>query len=223
MLIFPVALAMGVAVGYLLGGRLRHLTALELRAPVLVVAALGLQLAAGLAPTTRRFPIVLVSYVAVAAWLVVNASARSGKLRLAVGLLAAGWALNLAAIAANGGMPVSLHAARDVGARPGFDVTEGNLYKHVPASEDTRLSWLGDVVPVRPLASVISAGDVVMFLGLVLAVAFGMAEHRRQDRRPGAPAGGGAARRGDGVTGWTGGEPARAEQRAARQGAGKSE
>ena len=190
MLIFPIALAVGVSVGYLRGGRLRHLSRLELRATALVVGALGLQVGAGLAPTAWRFSITVASYVAVVAWLVVNGPGRPAGLRWALGLLAAGWALNLAAIAANGGMPVSLRAARDVGARPGVDVAEGNLYKHVRASGDTRLSWLGDVVPVRQVASVISIGDVVMFVGLVLAVAFGMARHgnedpRREARRPG--------------------------------------
>lgn len=94
---------------------------------------------------------------------------------MALGLLAAGWLLNLAAIVPNGGMPVSLHAAREIGAPAHIDVTEGNLYKHVPASGETALPWLGDVVPVRALGSVISVGDVVMFLGLVLAVGSGMA------------------------------------------------
>ncbi len=185
MLLFPIAVATGVALGYLRGGRLRHLSDLDLRASLVLVAALGLQLGAGLAPEGWRFPITVCSYAAVAAWLVVNAWGRTRQLRVALGLLAAGWLLNLAAIVPNGGMPVSLHAAREVGAHAHIDVTEGNLYKHVPASGETALPWLGDVVPVSALGSVISVGDVVMFLGLVLALGSGMAP--KLDRAPDPP------------------------------------
>ncbi|MDP9071400.1 MAG: DUF5317 domain-containing protein [Actinomycetota bacterium] len=178
MLIFPIALGTGVALGYLRGGRLRHLSRLNLRAPALVAAALALQLGAGRSPDRWRFTVILCSYAVVAAWLVVNAAGRPAPLRVAAGLLAAGWVLNLAAIATNGGMPVSLHAARQVGASPGLDVSEGHLYKHVPAGRDTTLSWLGDVIPIRPLGSVVSAGDVVMFAGIVLVVAAAMVPAR---------------------------------------------
>ncbi len=78
-------------------------------------------------------------------------------------------------------MPVSLHAAGQVGASPGMDVADGHLSKHVAAGRDTDLWWLGDVIPIRPLASVISVGDVVIVAGIVLVVAAGMVRPRGQE------------------------------------------
>ena len=175
MLVFTVALAVGAAAGYALGGRLRHLADLGLRAPLLVAVALALQVGAGLLPEQRRFPLVLCSYAIVALWLVVNATGRSALLGLGLSFLAVGWLLNVAVIVANDGMPVSLSAAREVGVGPDLDVTDGNLYKHVAASADTRLRGLGDVIPVRHLRSVISVGDIAMVVGIAVAVASGMA------------------------------------------------
>lgn len=174
MLIFPIACALGIALGYALGGRIRNLADLGLRAPALVALALLLQVGAGAVPEARRSAVVAASYALVAVWLAANALRRPIHLGVALALLAAGWALNLSAMAANGGMPVSLPAARQIGARPDVDVTEGKLFKHVAADQDTRLAWLGDVIAVRPLRSVISVGDIAMFAGIVLAVAGGM-------------------------------------------------
>ena len=167
--------------GYLRGGRLRRLSSLDLRAPILAAGALAFQLGAGRSPERWRFSVIMCTYAVVAAWLLVNAWRRPTQLRVAVGLLAAGWLLNVVVIAANGGMPVSLHAAGQAEASPGMDVADGHLYKHVAAGGDTDLWWLGDVIPIRPLASVISVGDVVMVAGIVLVVAAGMVRPRGQE------------------------------------------
>jgi hypothetical protein len=47
--------------------------------------------------------------------------------------------------------------------------------KHVAADDTTRLLWLGDVVPVRPIGKVVSSGDIVLLLGVAAAAAAGMA------------------------------------------------
>jgi hypothetical protein len=66
--------------------------------------------------------------------------------------------------------------------------------KHVAADETTLLRKLGDVIPVRPVQKVVSAGDVVLLLGVAAAVAGGMTagsrDHlaaRRRARRPALP------------------------------------
>ena len=60
--------------------------------------------------------------------------------------------------------------------RPHAVVTHGNLWKHVEASSRTTLRPLGDVIPINVplLRSVISAGDVLMLLGIALGVAVAM-------------------------------------------------
>lgn len=178
--VLAVSLASGVALGYACGGRLRHLAGLRLRAQGLVVAAALVQLGIGLAPPGARFSLVACSYGLLGGWLVVNAADRTAPLRLAIGLFALGWLLNLWAMAPNGGMPVSLAALRSVGGRPGMigpamAGTGANVDKHVPVAGGTQFSPLGDVLALQPLATVVSVGDLSLAAGLVLALAAGMA------------------------------------------------
>lgn len=189
MLILPLAAVVGVVAGFALGGRLTGLADLGLRACGLVWAGLALQLGLGLAPLQSlsagsRFAVVAASYVLVGAWLVVNAVAHSRGRRVALGLLAAGWAMNLAVMAPNGGMPVSASALERIGAPGDLAVEEGHLWKHVPMSPSTVVPWLGDVVPVAFLRSAVSAGDFVMVAGIVALVAAAMAA--AGERPPGA-------------------------------------
>lgn len=179
MLLLPVALAAGAGVGYLFGGRLRHLAGLRVRAPVLLGLALALQVGVSLAPADARFPVVAFSYALVGAWLVVNIGGRRRRLGLVVGLLAAGWFLNLAVIVPNGGMPVSEAGMARAGVPSGAEFEDGNIRKHVAGTEGRTLSWLGDVIPVPALRTVISAGDVVLLAGIVLAVAMAMTDAGR--------------------------------------------
>jgi hypothetical protein len=88
-------------------------------------------------------------------------------------LLGIGVGLNVAVVAANGGMPVDSGALARVGRRD-VDVTRGFLYKHVPMTGNTRLSWLGDRIPVPIQRNVISVGDVLMAVAICLWVADGV-------------------------------------------------
>jgi hypothetical protein len=175
MLVLPIACFLGVAAGRLAGGRVRHLVHLHFRRVMVVVIAVALQLAVPWVPPGWRFALVSCSYAAVGAWLVANMSRRPSPLRLGLALVTAGWMLNFAVVMLNRGMPVSLDAARQVGAQPGFDVARGNFSKHVPLRSGTALAPLGDVIPVRALGTVVSAGDVAIFGGMVLVLAAGMA------------------------------------------------
>src|SRR5690606_20137075 len=128
----------GLLVGAVRGGRVGALADLRFRAPAVPFAAVALQASGGVepmrsAPDDLRFAVVVASYAVVGAWVAVNAVGRVRPLAAGLWLAGLGWLLNLAAIAANGGMPVSTAALADVGAAPSFEGTEGNLYKHVPA------------------------------------------------------------------------------------------
>ena len=114
---------------------------------------------------------------------------------LASVLLGIGVGLNIAVVAANGGMPVDPDALARVGRRD-VDVTRGFLYKHVPMTSDTRLSWLGDRIPVPIQRNVISIGDVLMAVAICLWIADGVGSwwnerrsagpvHREHGRGPG--------------------------------------
>ncbi len=106
-------------------------------------------------------PIILVSNLAVIAFLLVNR--RLPGLALAgVGVL-----LNLVVIGLNGAMPVLEPAAEKAGISRSLDDPG---IKHERLEEDTVLPWLADVIPVPPFKEVLSLGDVVLGLGLCYLV-----------------------------------------------------
>ncbi len=172
-----------LAVGFVLlvpvlGGDLRGLGRLELRRPGAALAGLGLQvLLTSVIPGadhTLLSALHLASY-ALAAWFVWANAAVPGILPMA-----AGGALNLAAIVANGGvMPASAWAI----ARSGLEVGDG--FANSAALADPKLLFLGDVIPVPagPVANVLSVGDLVLFAGL----AFLLARACRPQPGPAAP------------------------------------
>ena len=101
--------------------------------------------------------VLVVSNLLVASFLAVNR-------RLPGMLLAAGGlVLNVLVIASNGAMPVFLEAA-DVA---GTDLASADFgIKHEPLHDDTILPWLGDVIPLPGMSTLISAGDIVLALGI---------------------------------------------------------
>jgi Family of unknown function (DUF5317) len=154
-----------------------------------VVAAL-LQVGLNIGPLREligqdHFAVVVVSYGLVGAWLIGNAWYQAPALRLPAGLIAGGWLLNVIPIVANRGMPVSARALARIGVHH-RSAGNGNLWKHVLETPHTVVPWLGDVVPVPLplLRNVISAGDIVVLIGVVLAiqlVAFAPRPERSRD------------------------------------------
>ena len=123
----------------------------------------------------RRGPVVVISYAVVALWILRTAQLNRTRVRIAAVILGAGWLLNLAVIAPNGGMPVSRDAMERAGLPRNFEIVEGNLFKHTVLDDSTRLSFLADVVPIRyPLPNVYSVGDFVLLVGIASFLAFGM-------------------------------------------------
>lgn len=171
MMLPALAILVGLLAGIASGGRPGALARPSFRAPAIVTAAVIVQVALGLVPTGARFPLVVASYAAVGVWLVLNAVGRPPVLRAAIVVVAVGWAVNLAAIVPNGGMPVSGPALATAGLPSDTRVEEGHLFKHVPATSDSVLRPLGDVIPVRPFRAVISIGDIALFAGLAMTVA----------------------------------------------------
>ena len=195
MSLFLVALVTGLVLGLVTGGRIRHVADVGLRAAPLAWAALATQLALGLPPARHlggggRNAVIVASFVLVGAFLVANVRGRTGAVRTGLVLLVIGWALNVAVVAANSGMPVSADALARSGLPTDFDVEDGNLWKHVPAGPSTRLAPLGDVLTVDGLPVVLSVGDLVMMAGVAVATA---AATRPLDRRL-SPDGGAGSR-----------------------------
>ncbi len=182
MLLLPISLSAGVALGCLLKGRLRAFGQLRLRAFACLALAFGAQLALAIVPDGVRSPVILASYLLTGVWLVLNARDRPVALRYGFLLVATGWFLNLLPIASNGSMPVSGDAVRAVSHRSD-DRWKPNLAKHEIVSDGARLSWLGDVIPARPLNSVVSVGDLFLAVGIATTVAAAMTQREASPTR----------------------------------------
>lgn len=171
------AIPIGIALGYLIGGRLERLGELRFEWGWLAVAGLAVQIVlfsgtieAGLGRGVgAAIYVASTGAVLVAVWRNLSVP---GLPVVAVGAIA-----NLAAIVANEGIMPTTAAAL---AAAGLDAEEGFSNSAVVA--DPALAPLTDVFalpPWVPLANVFSIGDVLIGLGIVLVIALGMRGARR--------------------------------------------
>ena len=169
MLLVVTALALLVTVP-LAGGRLSALADVRPRAIWAVLLAAAIQVAiTQIAGGSHLLHVALhvFSYVLDAYFVFANRHLKG------VPLVALGAALNVLAIAANGGvMPASASAVRisGIAERAGFDNSAALAHAH--------LAFLGDIIPVPgpwPIGNVLSIGDLIIFVGafVVLHVACG--------------------------------------------------
>jgi hypothetical protein len=176
MLLFPLTLMLGVTIGWLRGGSFRSLADIHMRLPGLLLVAVAMQLGINAVGSsgTGRLTALACSYGLLGLWLAANLASDSGWRRAGLATVAAGYILNLLAILANGSMPVSMAALREVGGTQAAFLQAPNVDKHIAAGSETAWLWLGDVVPVPLLRAVISVGDVAILVGVVLVICAGM-------------------------------------------------
>lgn len=159
-----------LGVGYLRGGRLRHLSDAPLRAGWIAMLAAGAQFLYGVAPQPGLGPVLTsVSQAGLLAFLWLNRYL-AGAL-----LVALGSTLNTIVILANGAMPVSREALLKVSRHPA-ELAEG---RHRLLVDTDVLPWLADVVGLPLLNTVVSPGDVVLAAGVGLLVTNLMLPRRR--------------------------------------------
>lgn len=171
MLVLLTALLVGLAAGYLSGGRLGNLAGLTLTGPWLVLVALGLQFVAfspaGAALGQPAAVVLHLASYALLVWFVVLNRRSTGVLIAGLGL-----SLNLLAIVANGGyMPASRTALAIAGAAYSGDTHNNSAV----IGATTHLGFLSDIFAVPswvPAANVFSIGDLLIVAGIaVLLVA----------------------------------------------------
>ena len=184
------AVPIGVLVGLLRRGRLENLAGLRFEWPLVAIGALAVQLAlfspavgAYVASVGMLGPILYVGSALVVLAVVLRNRRLPGLKLVALGAIS-----NLVAIIANGGyMPADPGAL----ALAGLDPTTGfsnSIVTNQPAFRPlTDLFALPDWMP---FANVFSVGDVLIGLGIVVAIAAGMSRPRVEER---APAGSAAA------------------------------
>jgi hypothetical protein len=181
MLAFGVVVVLGFFIGLVRGGRLRHITTDRIALMPLAWTAAGMQIAAQLVPrtwTVVAYGLVVISFAALFAFAGANWRV-PGMMLVAIGAL-----LNYAVILANQGMPISEEAA----ARAGFVGAETERLvlrgKHFVAAQ-SEITWpaLGDVIPLWRQPAVASAGDLIIWAGLIVVVQSLMQPRRRASRR----------------------------------------
>jgi hypothetical protein len=175
------AIPIGIVAGYLLGGRLERLGNVRFRWATLALVGLMIQVALFTAPLGNVVgdagpPIYIASTAIVLVAVLRNLAIRG------VALVAVGAAGNLLAIVANGGyMPTDAEALRSIGAG-------APEYSNSSVVADPALAPLTDIFVMPawlPFANVFSFGDVLIGLGVAVAIAIGM--------RAGSPSSGAAA------------------------------
>jgi hypothetical protein len=173
MLVLLTAFVVGVTAGYLSGGRLHNLAALTLMKPWLVLAALGLQIAA-FSPVGAALgePVTVALHIAsygLLAWFVVLNRRLSGVVVAGLGM-----GLNLVAIAANGGYMPARRSALDLAGIAYSGDTHNNS---TVTGAGTHLGFLGDIFAVPswiPAANVFSIGDLLIAAGVAVVLATSM-------------------------------------------------
>lgn len=154
MILAVIALVAGGAAGLLLGGRPRHLAHARLR-------GIGLLAAGALAEVAGSYwtagpvatAVLVVGYCLLAGFALANVSV-AGMVLVAAGLTA-----NALVVGINGGMPVR-----------GVDPSAALGARHHGERPSDRLTALGDVVTIRPLHQIVSAGDIVLAAGVAVSV-----------------------------------------------------
>ncbi|MGH2711645.1 MAG: DUF5317 domain-containing protein [Actinomycetota bacterium] len=183
MLLLASILVIGLLLGWGLGGSIRNLAQLDVILWWLVPAALVLQIVPiprGATGPFRYLPFValLLSFVLIAVVMVTNLRTR-GFLLILIGVV-----LNLIPIVVNQGMPVSGPAVAEAGGAL-EDVPRELGGKHHLLGPADQLTFLGDVIAVRePFNAVVSAGDLVMWVGAGWFVTWAMLGVPQRQTRP---------------------------------------
>lgn len=175
MKLIVITLGLTVAVGYLLGGRLRNLSHLKIRLAPLALVGFTMQLINP--PGDWPLFMLLGSFALLWIFAIVNVHTPGFP------LIVIGVALNFLVIAANDGMPVSRQALVASGQADTIndltDHADSYVKHHVAGSEDVVL-FLGDVIAIpSPVAQAISVGDIFTYGGVAVVVVAGM--RRRED------------------------------------------
>jgi hypothetical protein len=177
--IFGTPIALGVVIGWLAGGSIRGLNTFPLKwfglvwvAAACQVAQYSLGLFTDHPHSVQNVGLLAVMYGACGAFMARNWSNTTGRLHTGLVFLAGGFLLNAVPIALNGRMPYSGRAADYLG-------LSGDTGKGVRIGPGTHLGWLGDVIPVPGVRAIISVGDLVLVVGIVITLVALMANAPR--------------------------------------------
>jgi hypothetical protein len=173
-----VAIAAGVVIGLVRGGRFENLADASFRVWPLLILGVAVQ---GAAAFTADGAVALI----LASYLLLLLFAGLNLQHAGMGVVFVGIALNVLVIGANGGMPVRGEAIAAAGIVPASEVRslDYGSKRHLETKDD-HLTVLGDIIPVPVAEEVLSFGDLAMSVG-VAAVLVNLL--RRRISRPAPP------------------------------------
>ena len=173
-------LALAIAAGFVAHGSLRPFATLPIHWWGAALSGLALQALPfpSAASRTQVSAIWAVSYLLLFGFAWVNRRL-PGMPAVMLGLL-----LNAVVVVANGGMPVSIDAARSADSVANLPARGGSEKHHLMTDEDV-LRPLGDVITVpQPIGALFSVGDVFLYGGLAWLVVMVMLGRSGENRRP---------------------------------------
>ena len=168
-------MALAVGAGTVVGLRLRplryrHLGSTPLRWPAVLAAGVVLAIAAdridGIA-------------VAVVAQVLLTAGVLANGHLVGTGVVAVGLATNLVPMLVDGSVPVRPSAMVAAGINEHGETVTVVGPRHIERPDDL-VPWLGDALPVAPLRSVVSFGDLIVAVGLADVAAHAARPRRRR-------------------------------------------
>lgn len=160
MLLIPLAICIGLAIGVARGGRGEALDSITIRAKSLLVIGVAAALISSVLDPSQPMLWATMAAVSLVVFAATNLN-RTGMTVLLIGLLA-----NLASLVANGSIPVSERALLSIDRvdDAGVALVEDPF---VLTDVDTRLAPLSKVIPVPGFDLVVSIGDLIVLVALV--------------------------------------------------------
>jgi hypothetical protein len=158
-----VAIGAGILIGFLTGGRVKHLGERSFRLSIVFAVGVGFQLLITYGPKDVPVAVLLLSYACIMTFAIANLDLKG------MGLIAIGIGLNFVVIAANRGMPVDVRAIRAAGVYSSVElrhkVIEGKRHLQRPGDH---LLWLSDIIPASlpGYPQVVSFGDLILYFGV---------------------------------------------------------
>jgi len=167
----------GIVIGFLIallrGGKFGNLANVDLKAVWLTVIAFAIQFSAIFLFPSLLAQAVILSYGILIIFCLVN------RRQAGFYLMVAGMLLNIIVMLANGGrMPVEMTAAAHLSPQDVPALEAGTYGKHIAMSDQTHLNFLGDFIYLRspyPHHTIISIGDILLSLGVILYLQKAMA------------------------------------------------
>ncbi len=176
MVLTPLAIAIGLIIGFLRGGRFDAVLENRVAAWPLLAAGIVFQTLGETFDIPGRAVVVMIGLLCLIGCAMKN-------LHIAGAAVAGiGVTLNMAVLVVNGYIPVSFDALTAFGNDVTVNPSATGLWRI--ETDDTSLSFLGDVVPTPILNTPISFGDLIMLAGLMVIATNVVLRGQRQGIAP---------------------------------------